>query len=317
MADDPVTPEAEAPDTGTPETPKAEEPTTPESDGKEPPQADPAPADPAADTPEEPETAEVEWPEDWREKLAKDDAKALNRLKRFASPENLVRTLMEQDRKISSGEYKKGLGDNPSEEEIAAYRKANGIPEEATAEGYGVDFPENFEASDADKAELGEFLKAMHDQNASPAVVKSAWDTYLGMREKAEQDAYDVAQQRTQDYKVELKTEYGKDYDRNTRIGDNFLASQLGENASDLTGLTLADGTKLGDNPNFVRFIVNAGLNAADDEAVATAELDGGQSIEDAYKTAMDLKFTDPKKYHSDEHQQKLMRLAAARSRAA
>lgn len=261
--------------------------------------------------------ATSDWPEDWRDRLAKGDEKAMKRLARFASPENLVKTLIEQDKKISSGEYKRGLPENPSEKELADYRKANGIPDEATPENYGISWPEEFEASEADNEELTGFLGKMHERNAPPELVQEAWNYYTEARQKAEQELYDAAQKRTEDYRVELRSEYGKDYKRNTQIGNNFLAQQLGDKAPEFTALTLADGTKLGDHPDFVRFIVNAGLAAADDEALATTELSGGQSIADAYREALDLKFSDPKKYHTQEHQEKLQRLAAAKSKAA
>lgn len=313
MADEVVTP-GDAPDAGTKPSDEAAAATS------EPPVADPTPegADPAAGDPPatEPSDEPLEWPDDWRERAAKGDEKKLARLKRFAAAENAFDSLFEAEQKIKTGEYK-ALPENPSEKELAAYRKANGIPEEPTAEAYGLAFPEGMEVTDADKAELGEYAEFFQSENISAEKAQKLMGLFVSKEEAKAQQLYDAAQQKTEDYRVELRSEYGKDYKRNTQIGNNFLAQQLGDKAPELTATTLADGTKLGDHPDFVRFIVNAGLASADDEALATTELSGGQSIADAYREALALVETDPKKYHSKDHQDKLLRLAAAKSKAA
>lgn len=267
-----------------------------------------------------PEPVAATWPDDWRDRFVKsapaaEREKLQKRLDRFQSPDNVLRSYLEFERRASAGLLKPALGENASPEEVTAYRKAHGIPEAATVESYGIQFPQGYTPNDADKADVVEFVADMHKDNVPPAVVQKVWAKYLGIKEKAEQQLYEAAQQQTVNNKAELKAEYGRDFDKNMRLGNAHLIEAVGEDrAKAFMALTLADGTKLGDHPDFGRYIVSQALANADDAALATSEFgsDTG-AIEDQYKKALDLKFTDPKTYHSDAHQAKLQKLAAAR----
>ena len=261
------------------------------------------------------------WRDDWREQIvaklpAAEREKELTRLKRIQSPENLYRNTRELEKKLSSGQFKATLPEGATEAEVAEYRKANNIPDEPSAEKYGITFPQGYEPNDADKADVSDFLADMHKDNVPPAVVQKVWNKYIGIKEKAEQQLYEAAQQATIDYKAELKAEFGRDFDRNVRLGNAHLVQAVGEDqAKGFMAMTLADGTKLGDNPAFVRYIVAQALATADDAALATSESgDTGKSVDGLYKAALDLKFTDSKRYHTPEHQAKLQKLAAARA---
>lgn len=256
------------------------------------------------------------WRDDWRERLAGNDEKELARLRRFRSPENVYKSLRELEKKQSAGLLKPTLPADASPEEVEAYRKMAGVPKEATPEAYGVSFPEGFTATEADQADLTEFLGKMHSKNAPPELVQEAWNTYLGIRSKADQQLYEAAQEKTVNQRAEIRAEFGRDFDRNLRVGNQFLVQHLGEEkAKSLTGMTLADGTKLGDHPDFVRLFTTAALATADDAALATAETNGSESVADAYRQALEVQFSDPKRYKTDEHQKKLIRLAAAANR--
>lgn len=261
------------------------------------------------------------WRDDWRDQLiaklpADEREKEMKRLQRFQSPENVYKSMRELEKRVSSGMLKPTLAEGASEAEIAEYRKAYGIPDEPNAEKYGITFPQGYEPNDADNADVSDFLADMHKDNVPPAVVQKVWNKYLGIREKAEAELYQAAQAATINYKAELKAEYGRDFDKNVRLGNQHLVQAVGEDqAKEFMAMTLADGTKLGDNPAFVRYIVSQALATADDTALATSEFgDSGKGIDDLYKAALDLKFTDPKKYNSPEHQAKLFKLAAAKA---
>lgn len=271
------------------------------------------------------ETASAEvastWRDDWRDQLiAKlpeaEREKERTRLNRFQSPENVYKSMRELERRVSSGMLKPSLDANASEAEVSEYRKANNIPDEPSAEKYGITFPQGYEPNEADKADVTDFLSDMHKDNIPPAVVQKVWSKYLGIKEKAEAELYQAAQQATINYKAELKAEFGRDFDKNVRLGNQHLVQAVGEDqAQGFMAMTLADGTKLGDNPAFVRYIVAQALATADDAALATSEFgDNGKGVDDLYKAALDLKFTDAKTYHSPQHQAKLQKLAAAKA---
>lgn len=273
-------------------------------------------AEKAADT-----AVESTWRDDWREQMVaklpeSEREKELTRLRRYASPENVYKSHRELEKRVSTGMLKPTLADGATEAEVAEYRKANGIPDAATPEAYGITFPQGYEPNDADKADVSGFVAKMHAKNVPPAVVKEVWGEYLAIKEKADQQLYEAAQQQTINYKAELKAEWGRDFDKNSRLGNAHLVQALGEDqAKAWMGLTLADGTKLGDHPITARYIVSQAMATMDDAALVTSEFaDGGKSLDEQYKAAINLKFTDPKAYNDPAHQDKLMKLAAARA---
>jgi len=301
-----------------PATPLATPPTTP-------PAADPKPAsDPpalAADPKPKESDVKPDWPDDWRDKFAskakaEDREKLSRRLARFASPDNVLASYLDLERKMSQGSLKPTLADGATDEEVASFRKAWGIPEKP--EEYGIAFPEGIDVTDADKADLSEFAAAAHKMHVPTAQAKGLADWYFALRAKAEQQLYDAAHELTINNRAAIKAEFGKEYDRNVRIAKADLTAVLGapERAEALVGLTLSDGTKLGDHPEFIRYAVAQALKGADETTLVTSDLDAsGKSVDDAYRAALDLKFTDPKTYHSESHQKKLATLAAAKAR--
>ena len=262
--------------------------------------------------------AEPKWRDDWREALAGGDEKAMARLKRFQSPENVFKSWAELERKQSSGALRATMPDNPTDDDVAAYRKSWGVPD--AVEGYEVKPPDGIDFSEPEQKSLNTFLAQMHANHVPKATVQKVAESYFAIRQQEEQELYEAAVETTTNYRVEIKTEYGRDYDRNVKLGNAELVRQLGpEKAKAISGLTLANGVKLGDHPDFVRFIVGSALaNADDDMLVASEATSNGQSVQSAYDAAIALKFTDTTKYHSDEHQAKLKKLgdAVARSKS-
>lgn len=265
-----------------------------------------------------PEAAEPveQWPQDWRERLAGDDAKELARLKRYATPENYLTRTRGIENQMRSGLLKPVLGDKASEPEVAEYRKAHGIPAEPSLEGYGLKFTEGYQPTDSDKADVGEFLSAMHKSNVPASTVQTVWNAYLGLQEKATQQMHDAAQKQTVENKAAIRAEYGREFARNMQLGNAFLNQHLGEEkAQALTAIPLSDGTLLGDHPDFVRLFVAAALANADDAALVTETGAGAGSLEEQFQAGLKLMDTDAKTYHSPEHQAKMQRLAEAMAR--
>lgn len=251
--------------------------------------------------------AKGDWPEDWREKLAGGDEKVLARLRRFGSVNGVLRAYTELEKKVSGGGLKKALGEKPTAEELTAFRKDNGIPD--APEGYELKVPDGLDKSI--KQGMDAFAKAMHDINAPPAVVKAAAGLYLQAEEKAEQERFDFAQKQTIENKATLKAEFGREFDTETRRANALIVSTLGEDAKDFMATTLSDGTKLGDNPAFVRFAAQVARVVADD-GVLIAEDGGskGQSMKQEYDGLLALMTTDNKKYRSQPVQERITELS-------
>jgi hypothetical protein len=211
--------------------------------GAPPPAGDPAPVATA-------------WGDDWREKYADKDEKRLNVLKRYASPKDVLDAHFALKQRVDAGELKavKPLPPNANAQEVAAYRKENGIPENAG--DYLVNLPNGLVIGEADKPALTAFAEHMHKANMAPAVVHQAIGWYNAWQEQQAADmakADETAKRATED---SLRAEWGKDYRTNINVAKDFLVNTAGQEfADDVMEAVLPDGTRLGDNAKALQWL--------------------------------------------------------------
>lgn len=221
---EPTTPEGVA-------TPPEQGATTPDVDTKK---TEPAPTalDGAkADVPkpkeetkaEEPKTEEPKapWGDGWREALSGEDEKVKKLLSRYASPNEFLKAHLELQKKLSSGEAKKTLDKDATPEQIAEYRKANGIPE--TADKYLDTLPKGTVLGEKDAEAFKPFLEKMHAKNASPEFVHEAVMAYQEAQEQAMAKLYDSDIQAKESTEDTLRAEWGQDYRANINHVNNLL----------------------------------------------------------------------------------------------
>lgn len=136
----------------------------------------PAAKDPADKSDKTEKAKDASLPENWREIMADGDEKLLARLKRFSHPSKVTKSWLSAEQKISSGEFKKGLPENATPEQLAEWRTQQGIPE--APDKYVPPAIEGFEWGDADKPLLDAFFTDMHAANAPQAQVDAALKAY-------------------------------------------------------------------------------------------------------------------------------------------
>jgi len=216
----------------------------------------PAPVDPA--TPPAPAAAAAAWSDDWREKLVGDvtteeGKKQLNLLQRLADPKAMFQKLLHQDKMISSGQLKKPLPENPSPEEIAAYRTENGIPE--SHDKYDLTLSDGMMIGEADKPIVDSVLKALHDANAPQSLVTTMLNTYFAnqVEQIAQRDTMD------NDFKAEttaaLRAEWGGDYTPNLNSIVNLIAQAPQESQDLIKNARMPDGRPLMSDPGTLRWL--------------------------------------------------------------
>lgn len=254
-----------------------------------------APA-PDADAPADgdaPADADATAEPDWRALANPNGDKDLAKmLKRFGSPAGLARALADTKTQLSKKEAA-ALADLPedaTDEQRAEWRKSRGVPEA----------PENYDTSiqgvdwtDDDKAVLGEFTKAAHRLNVPSSAAKGLVQWYADTQIAAEQEREVNANKLQKQTEQALKTEYGADYGRNVSMMKEFGVSQLGQEGWDaLVGARFLDGTRLGDNPAFMRLIVDAAMDRGDGLPFEAGGMSGGLSDADFIKqhTALSAK---------------------------
>lgn len=273
--------------------------------------ADPAPATPAASapaTPADPAPAVPQtFPDDWRPKLAaigKDGAedKALaNMLARYTSPVEFARAFKSLNDMKSRGELKNPLPDDASPEQVAQWRKENGIPD--APDKYEVKLSDGLVMGEAEKPVIDEILKVAHGENLKPAAVNKIIDTYYQLQDQARTAQFEAAQALAAESVETLRAEWGQEFKANTNglknwmntlpdgVGDMLLHAQyngapLMDHAPVLKALV---GIMREQNP--MHTVVAAGVSnpskAIDDEIA---------DIEKSMKTDIQAYWKDPKK---------------------
>lgn len=250
----------------------------------------------------------ADWPDDWRQKMAGGDAKLLKQLETFTSPADVYKAHRALQQKLSSGEYKKAtaLPENATEEQLAEWRKENGIPEKP--EDYDTSLPDGLVIGEDDKPVVDEVLKAMHAAHAPPAVVKAALSTYFTLQENhraamAEQDNNTLSAT-----VEELRGEWGPEYKRNQNAIAAYLDTLPEEFRDNLIGARLADGTKLLGNAAGVRFLAQLAREANPAITAFPGSSNPAKSIEDELKS---LNIGSDEYWNSPEKQQRARELFA------
>jgi hypothetical protein len=220
-----------------------------------------------------------DWPDDWRQKLAKGDDKVLKRLERYASPLDVSNALIAAQNKISSGEVKSVLAKDATPEELTAWRKDNGIPD--APDGYLEGLPQGVVIGDEDKELVKLFAKDMHDRNASPEIVHAAIQSYYKVQEKINAEVAEQDQKTASITEEALRAEMGGAYRPMVTGIRNYLATLPTELSEKLQGARLSDGTPLFANLEAVKWFngIVRELNPAS-TVVPGAGADAGKSID-------------------------------------
>lgn len=208
-----------------------------------------------------PVAAPADWPMDWRDRLAGGDEKALKKLERYKSPRDVANALFAADQKIRSGELRKPLADEPTDEEVAEYRKANGIPDKP--DSYKIEgLPKGFEFGDEDQPMLSSFLKAAHAGHMTPRDVNRVVGWYAASL-KAQQAASEEADREyARSSEDALRAEWGGDYRRTTQALNNYIAAMPDDIGYMIAGARGPDGRKLGDHPAIIKWFADLALEA-------------------------------------------------------
>lgn len=216
--------------------------------------ADPVPGG-VTSPPSGPEAIVGDWPEDWRVKMSGGDAKAQARLDRMGSPKDLYASYKALEQKLSSGELKSSLQEGATEEQVAAYRKDNGIPESAA--GYLENMPDGLVIGEDDKATIDSFAEAMHGRNVPPEVVHEAVKWYYDLQEQAAGEQYERDDNMRIQTEESLRGEWGNAYLQNINIIKGFLAGAPEGIREDFVNARFPDGTPIFSKPETLTWMAN------------------------------------------------------------
>jgi hypothetical protein len=195
--------------------------------------------------------------EDWatlRATYAKEDEKLLKRLERYSSPKDALDALIAAQNKIAAGGMKSTLPEKPTPEQLAEYRKDNGIPAKPGDYDIGKG---SLPISEADGPVIDSFLKAAHDANFTEGQAKQALGWFF-QNQQAELNAQVAAEAAQKEVNIEaLRKDWGSEYQLNLNLIDNFLNTAPAGLADQILGARLADGSPLANNPDALRWLAS------------------------------------------------------------
>jgi hypothetical protein len=194
---------------------------------------------------------------DWRAQIAGDDKEVLKTLERFSDPKALFNAYGALRQKLSSGELKSQLPKDATPEQVAEWRKENGIPE--APDKYEIKLEDGHVLGEADKPLVASFQKFAHDANLPPAIFNGALKWYFDNQDAqavATSDADAAFKKSNEDT---LRAEWGKDYRPNINAIGNFFSDAPKGLFDTVLASRTPDGRLLGDHPDAVKFFAMVG----------------------------------------------------------
>lgn len=250
------------------------------------------------------EPAKGVWPEDWVSRMSKGDEKVANQFKRYASPEALAEAHISLRRRMDAGEFRSVLPKDPKPEELAAWRKENGIPEKH--DGYSL---EGMTIPEQDKAAIDGFLKAAHARNFSPEQVRESLSFYYADHERVVNERLAKDDEQRQSGLDALNQEWGGQFRRNVNLVEAALAKFPESVRNGMRQARLPDGTLLFNHPDAVRGMLAIALESNPAGIVVPAAGgDLGKTALEEYRGIKKEMRENRAAYNKDEAKQSRMR---------
>lgn len=266
-----------------------------------PPPAAAAPPAPANDPPAgDPPAADPPSGDDWRARIAGDDAKLAGYLARIPSEKALAEQVKRYNDDLKAGKLVKPLPENPTDEELAAHRRAQGVPDKA--EAYLTTLPDGLVVGADDKPFVDQFLGNMHKAGAPPAMVNAALETYYAIVDE-QAAAASEASNGAKNASIELlREEWGPDYRRNLNVMTGFLETLPPAVADAFKFGKGADGLPLGYNADVLKWLTAQAMESNPlSTVVPGAGANQASAIAEEIAKIEGMMRTDRSAYNKDE----------------
>ena len=211
------------------------------------------------DAADKPVTAPADWPQDWRTKLAGEDKSYLKTLDRFNSPSDLAKAYRDAQQRLSSGSLRSVLSENPTPEELSAWRTENGVPE--TADGYK--FEVGYQWGENDRPVLESFAAYAHENNIPKQYAEKIAAYYAATQQNNLQLIEDFDAKNHQAGEDALRAEWGQEYRRNINAIKNTLSAHAPEDVvANMLASRTPDGRRWGDSPEMLKIFASLAREA-------------------------------------------------------
>lgn len=185
-------------------------------------------------------------PDNWRQVMAKGDAKRVERLSRYATPDAVADALLATQEKIGRGELRSNtpFPATGTPDEQKAWRQSQGLPE--SPDKYELKLKEGYVVGAEDKPMIDAFLGKLHSANASPAVASAAVDYYYEFIEQETAKRLQKDTEQVQQSRDSLIAEMGlPEFKQNEGLVLAMIETMPAEVKDLFKAGRLADGTPL------------------------------------------------------------------------
>ncbi|WP_428687234.1 hypothetical protein [Roseibium sp.] len=211
---------------------------------------------------------------DWRAALPDDLKKHADQ---FNSPEDLVKGHRNLRQQLSKAIVPPGK--DAGEDEVAAYRKAIGVP--ADPGGYKFKMPEGVDASENDKAFHAEMAKVFHGLNISKDQAKGLNEAFNTLSTAAQEAQIEADKEYAAQSETELKKSWGKDYDVNKAHAERAAAQMFGDDFEEIRAMELRTGRFVMDHPVMLKALATIGREMAEGGLVPPLSDDAAEQAND------------------------------------
>lgn len=287
------------------------------------PAAEPPAGDPPAAAPPKPFYASL--PEDWRVQTAKvvagenaseeDIGKVQKQMERFDTFEAFAKNRFDLQKKLSEGFAKSALPDDATDEQIAEWRAANGVPE--APDKYELDLGEGVTLAGEDKAILDALLPTAHGLNLPAGVMSELGKTFFEQRAKAAEARLEKDGLESRENEKQLKEHWKADAAANFNIAKSAV-SQMPEGLRErFVNARMKGGKGIMNDPEFVSWFVERERAANPTVSVVPAG-DGNpvQTIKDEI-AELEKRMGTPEWYKDTKANARLEQLYAAEAKLA
>ena len=241
----------------------------------------------------------------WRDDMSGGDAKLRKIAERFANPQEMLKWIHEQRTKNLKGPERSKPPKNASAEQIAEWRKANGVPEDVA--GYGFKAEEGDEITPQVFDLIG---NALLNAGAPKEVGEAIAAVYPEIEKLNQQMQAGADKMAYESLMEQAREDFGTGWKKEIQLGSSFIRERLGADvAEQLMATRLEDGSRLGNNYAILKFAAALAREMGGDDIITEVEAPGSTSLDARLDELYGLMTSDRARYESDTVQQEIARL--------
>lgn len=251
-----------------------------------------------------------EWEDAWLPALTEGIEEGRDVFSRYKSPAEFGKAFLQQRKELSKRAEPVKITPESTPEQIAAYRKAMGVPsldEKAepakVLEAYEIKAPDGYEMGAVETKLLGDYVRTLNGKHHSPEAVRDSVAEFFRAQQAVQAQSEQIAAKLQKEWQNEIRDSLGsKVYEERRAAANAYLAQEFdGEKRGELANFVnaqLPGGGRLGDHPWFFKIMTEMAQANGHLDRIETAELtSSGKSLAEEQAAIEALRFSNRQAY--------------------